>query len=83
MTAITIRALIAELSELDLDLPVYLQIDPEGNGFHAVRGVEVGMREGDEHRPDSIIPPEAKLQPAEWCLDEDHPYKTDCAVVYP
>lgn len=82
MTAITVRELIAELAEVDLDLPVYLQIDQEGNGYHTVRGVEAGMTDLEEQRPDSITPPDAAENPKEWDLEPGE-YKTNCVVVYP
>ena len=80
--AITVGELREALSELDDRLPVYLQIDPEGNGFHQVEGAEEGMTDLEEHRPSSIIPPGAKEEPEEWDLDPGE-YKTNCVVIYP
>lgn len=42
-----VRDLIAELQELDPDLPVVTPIDPEGNGYFWAR-YAVARRDGDE-----------------------------------
>lgn len=44
-----VKDLIMELSKLDSDASVYLQIDPEGNGHYEVRGVDPSVNGGKEH----------------------------------
>jgi hypothetical protein len=82
MTAITVKQLRVILGAQDDHLPVYLQIDPEGNGFHQVQGIEAGMTNLEEHRPDAILPPSAGDEPEEWGIGEGE-YKTNCVVIYP
>ena len=84
MSAITVKELREALDAIKGcdNLPVYLQIDPEGNGYLQVSGIEVGMAKGNSYSPDRIAPPEAAENPEEWCLEPGE-YKTNCLLVYP
>lgn len=82
MSTITVRELREQLSELNDNLPVYLQTDPEGNGYHSVGGVEAGMTDLEQHRPDDIHSPRAEEFPEEYGLEPGE-YKTNCVVIYP
>lgn len=43
----TVNELIKQLKELPGDLQVILQIDPEGNGYDTIRGVEFCIADKD------------------------------------
>ena len=79
----TVKEIRDMLAGLPDDFPVYIQIDPEGNGFVRCQGAEEGMKEGDDYSPDSIIPPEAKEKPEEWMSDPEAEYVADCVVIFP
>lgn len=70
----------ALLSNAPDNLPIYIQIDPEGNGFHKAQGAEEGMFEGDTNRPDDIHPPEAAEQPQRYEVEN---YERNCMVIFP
>jgi len=73
---LTVQELRAQLNDLPDHLPVYLQSDPEGNGFHAACGSDLGIKEGrDDSRPDDISSP----TDVDYAL-RIHP---DCVVIYP
>jgi hypothetical protein len=50
-----VRTLIEELSKLNGDLDLILQIDQEGNGYEEVRGIEECSFDGDSAlHPDDL-----------------------------
>lgn len=42
-----VKELIESLSKMDPDLPIVLQVDPEGNGYYKLRGAEETMLDVD------------------------------------
>jgi len=81
LTVKELRDILNKLVNVD-DFPVALQIDPEGNGYHYVRGVEIGMATGDSYRPEEVYGPEADENPEEYFLEKGE-YEPNCLLVYP
>lgn len=77
--------LIKDLQKLDQDLPIILQQDPEGNGYHWVRGAEtVAIGEDyDTCRVESVGHYELTPELEEAGYTEDDIYSNPCVVVYP
>ena len=56
----TVKELKEELAKFPDDMELYLQIDPEGNGYHSVRGID----------PDGILTEDGEIYDASWTADE-------------
>ena len=78
----TVKELKEELANLPDDMELVLQIDPEGNGYHTVRGIDC----------DCIMTDDGECYAADWsadeaCMDEDEwkefLKKPRVGVVYP
>jgi len=50
-----VKQLMAQLERLDPELEVYLQEDPEGNGYRTARGSEEGVYEPDGFFGPSVL----------------------------
>lgn len=75
----TIRELKEQIKDLDDDLLVYIQEDPEGNGYYHCNGIDgnafVMEDKADEYRPSVYTEEDAKEY-------EDDKF-VRCAVIFP
>ena len=80
----TIRELKEQIKDLDDDLLVYIQEDPEGNGYYHCNGIDgnafVMKNKADEYRPD-IYTEEDVID----CEDQEIPYDSfiRVAIIFP
>lgn len=64
-----VHTLIQKLMEVDPEMEILLQIDPEGNGYHDVWGVEEKSMDKNEHYWEEVF-------------DEDE-YSERMLIIYP
>ena len=80
-----VKQLMAQLERLDPELEVYLQEDPEGNGYRTARGSEEGVYEPDGFFGPSVLSlcntaEDNDMTEEEWQALKDGPH---CVVIYP
>jgi len=78
-----VSKLIKQLQKLDPDTEVLLQIDPEGNGYRAVSGVEEAIRDENEEVYDPSWTSDDCLLDADVWKKMKKNKKLRVAIVYP
>jgi len=78
----TVKELKKELAKFPDDMELVLQIDPEGNGYHEVRGIDGDgiMTEDNECYDATWTADEAGMEEEEW---KEFLKKPRVGVVYP
>lgn len=77
-----IKKLIKDLQKLDPELVIYLQTDPEGNGYEGVRGVEETVRLGEDFLSLTNSADDNGMEEDEWVALKEDP-KSRVALIFP